>query len=270
MSTQAGQQTSACCWTRLLLLVRFKETMQPLMAECCRSGRYQCGALAQVRSAGEDAWLGRPAPEDPTLDEPQAHTPLLQLKCNEQCTDLDKHRTDPPQSTPLATTGMRRASFRSVKEAVDAAQDGDQIILLPGIHNGMGEAINITKRILLRGSGQLGDSKIDQRANSPTFRISRGAVIMNIEVDMTGFREAVLITGTDRVSPVLQKCSISCSGDDAVHVNGKARPTLQQCNISGKKCGRLFLGAAKSSWTGATSQVVGNRHAKQWTVPVWK
>ena len=29
-------------------------------------------------------------------------------------------------------------SFRSVKEAVEAAKDGDQVILLPGIHNGMG------------------------------------------------------------------------------------------------------------------------------------
>ena len=34
--------------------------------------------------------------------------------------------------------GLPRASFRSVKEAVEAAQDGDQIILLPGIHNGLG------------------------------------------------------------------------------------------------------------------------------------
>lgn len=70
------------------------------------------------------------------------------------------------------------------------------------------ETINITKRILLRGSGQLGDTKIDQRANCPTFRIGRSAVVMNIEVDMTGFREAILVTGTDRVCPVLQNCSI--------------------------------------------------------------
>lgn len=34
--------------------------------------------------------------------------------------------------------GLQRVSFRSVKEAVEAAEDGDQIILLPGIHNGMG------------------------------------------------------------------------------------------------------------------------------------
>lgn len=35
-------------------------------------------------------------------------------------------------------SGFQKTSFRSVKEAMEAAQDGDQIILLPGIHNGLG------------------------------------------------------------------------------------------------------------------------------------
>ena len=35
----------------------------------------------------------------------------------------------------------QRVSFRSVKEAVEAARDGDHILLLQGIHNGMGCAL---------------------------------------------------------------------------------------------------------------------------------
>lgn len=31
---------------------------------------------------------------------------------------------------------------------------------------------------------------------------------MNIEVDMTGFREAVMITGSENVRPLLQNCCI--------------------------------------------------------------
>ena len=80
-------------------------------------------------------------------------------------------------------------------------------VMSPIIQSMCRETINITKRILLRGSGQLGDTKIDQRANCPTFRIGRSAVITNIEMDMTGFREAILITGTEKVCPVLQNCS---------------------------------------------------------------
>lgn len=70
------------------------------------------------------------------------------------------------------------------------------------------ETINITKRILIRGCGPLRETKVDQRANCPIFRITRSAVIMNLEIDMTGFREAVLITGTDKVCPGIQNCTI--------------------------------------------------------------
>ena len=40
-----------------------------------------------------------------------------------------------------AHAARQRVSFRSIKEAVEAARDGDQILLLRGIHNGMGYAM---------------------------------------------------------------------------------------------------------------------------------
>jgi hypothetical protein len=43
------------------------------------------------------------------------------------------------QQTASGVLAVRqRVSFRSVREAVEAARDGDQILLLRGIHNGMG------------------------------------------------------------------------------------------------------------------------------------
>ena len=42
-----------------------------------------------------------------------------------------------PDCAPVAAV-RQRVSFRSVKEAVEAARDGDQILLLRGIHNGLG------------------------------------------------------------------------------------------------------------------------------------
>lgn len=41
-------------------------------------------------------------------------------------------------STCYAETGSQRRSYRSIKDAVEAAQSGDQIILQPGVHNGLG------------------------------------------------------------------------------------------------------------------------------------
>ena len=56
-----------------------------------------------MRSAGEDAWLGKPAPEDPTLDGPQATAEPLQLEYNKHFTKNDN--TCVP-SKQLATTGV--------------------------------------------------------------------------------------------------------------------------------------------------------------------
>lgn len=64
------------------------------------------------------------------------------------------------------------------------------------------------KRILIHGQGGLGEAKIDQRANSPAFRLWRSAVLRNIDVDMTGFREGVLVEGKGDVRPFVQCCII--------------------------------------------------------------
>ncbi|KAL4457278.1 hypothetical protein ABPG75_012143 [Micractinium tetrahymenae] len=233
------------------------------------------GQQLEVRSAGEEAWLGRPAPHVPELDGPE-----------------DEDRVGPATTVPLAlpdsaggggrgaagagpsgalmagsgATGgaapgdplvswdyrrtaevlqRRRTSFRSIKEAVAAARDGDRIILRRGTHNGMGESATLTRRVLIEGEGQLGEASIDQRANCPMFRIKRGGVVLrNIELDQTGFRDALLVDGPSSVHPLIAGCTIKCSGDDAVNVGGAAAPTFLRCLISAKKVGVKAWGSS--------------------------
>ena len=61
-----------------------------------------------MRSAGEDAWLGKAAPEDPTLDGTYATCPpQLQLEHSKQLTKNDNEtHTYKKHSKQLATTGM--------------------------------------------------------------------------------------------------------------------------------------------------------------------
>ena len=66
------------------------------------------------------------------------------------------------------------------------------------------------KRILVHGEGGLGDATFDQRANSPAFRIRRAAVLRNVDVDMTGFREAVLVEGPASLRPLIDACTVRC------------------------------------------------------------
>lgn len=40
-----------------------------------------------------------------------------------------------------------RLTFRSIHDAVSAAVDGDEIVLMAGIHNGLGKSIDVDKRL---------------------------------------------------------------------------------------------------------------------------
>ena len=75
--------------------------------------------------------------------------------------------------------------------------------------------MDVDKRILIHGQGQLGQASLDQRANSPAFRIRRAAVLRNIDVDMTGFREAVLVEGSTALRPLIDGCIIRCAAESA-------------------------------------------------------
>ncbi len=65
-------------------------------------------------------------------------------------------------------------------------------------------------RVLIHGQAALGEARIDQRANAPAFRLRRTAVLRNVDIDMTGFREALLVEGGPGVKPFVQRCVIRC------------------------------------------------------------
>lgn len=187
------------------------------------------GRRLEVRNAGDEAWLGKPAPYVPELDGPLDESNALPSDdLSEISSGGDKAAVamlDDRQSAQLtarqdslaqwnyANTSLaiqsQRTSFRCLKEAYKAARDGDRIVLQKGVHNGLGECLTVNKRILIEGEGGFGETIIDQRANVPTFKIVRGGVtIRNIDLDQTGFREAILIDGTKENIPLIEKCDI--------------------------------------------------------------
>ena len=73
------------------------------------------------------------------------------------------------------------------------------------------ESLVVDKRVVLQGEGGLGEAKIDQRTNSPGLRLGRSCLLMNLDVDMTGFREAARVEGPASVQPLLLSCILRCS-----------------------------------------------------------
>ena len=179
------------------------------------------GKLIYVRSAGEDAWLGREAPLNAAFDE------------------LEGEVADPMFGGGSAkdANSMKPVHARSLPEAISKANDGDRILLLRGVHNGLGTVVEIDKRVLIRGEGALRDTTCDCRNNAALFRIKRPCVIQNLDIDFTGFSEAIRIKGDSRVNALIENCVIRSSGGDCVAVGGKSAPTFRNCSITGKLSG---------------------------------
>ena len=79
------------------------------------------------------------------------------------------------------------------------------------------EAVVVTKRLLIRGAGGMGDARLDQRANSPALRLERACMVEGLDIDMTGFKEAVHVAGGAAVAPLIQRCILRCG---AAHTLG--------------------------------------------------
>lgn len=114
------------------------------------------------------------------------------------------------------------------------------------------EAVDVDMRVLIHGQGALGEARIDQRANAPAFRLRRAAVLRNVDIDMTGFREALLVEGGPGVKPFVQRCVIRC---------GVSKPRVPQRQIPFPLRARLVLpgGATNSTCRRAPSISVANR-----------
>ena len=175
----------------------------------------------------------------------------------------------PPSSSPAPSRERRRrrqTSFRSLHDALAAAEDGDVIRMLPGTHNSLGRSAVIDKRVLIdgresaKGSGGVfaggggfsppflstaAGATLDARGNVPALRFRRPAAVVGLVIDATGFREAVRVdslragdsgnrskNGAPRA--LLAGCSVASSGDDAAVAAGRsASLTLLGCEVTG-------------------------------------
>ena len=66
---------------------------------------------------------------------------------------------------------------------------------------------------------------LPNRVVAACFRCRGGVVLRGLVLDQTGFREALLVEGgAGAVQPLIEGCTIKCSGDDAVNVAGAGVP----------------------------------------------
>ena len=203
------------------------------------------GRLIYVRSAGEEAWLCREAPANPAWDDDERGDDVAS-RVRARRGEVERFQSVPSEPVRAAAP----AHARSLREALDKAEDGDRILLLRGTHNGCGDSVTVTKRVLITGEGALRDAVVDARNNSPIFRLRRACWIANVDFDFTGFSEALRVESGDGAAarapdPLVERCGIKCSGSDGVVVAAEAAPTFRDCSFEAKKTGLRACGAAR-------------------------
>ena len=195
-------------------------------------------------------------------------------------------------SISAASAPPRRLEFACLEDALEAAADGDRVVLLPGTHNVRApHGLTLAKRVVIEGAAPRSAppppalhsqqeeqqqqrpnnsagapapatptavAVIDFRGNSPLFCIERSCVLRDFEVDMVGFAPAVLVDADSaRVAPLLSRVRVACSGDDALSVGGRARATLAGCERAGRKAGARGYGRCELALRGCLVRACG-------------
>lgn len=242
-------------------------------------------------------WLGLPAPprEDESdgefseNDDDEGASARRRICCNNGDSGVGG-------SGNALAVRKERTSFRSLHDALAAAEDGDVILLLPGTHNGLGRSAVVDKRVLIDGrrrkegasllpppplvfsttgeapaaaAANAAAATLDARGNVPALRFRRPAAVVGVNIDATGFREAVRVDsllmppssslaagsgsgGFDTkgrrccLSALLAGCSLASSGDDACVAAGRAASlTMLDCAVvgAGRAGARALAGA---------------------------
>jgi hypothetical protein len=203
---------------------------------------FQHGTTFHVRAASVDPYL---APLVARSDRKVAEEASSLKVCNPPphmhacCTSTYQQERKLSALLPQPPGQHHNIMEDSLMNAICKARDGDQIILASGVHALGGNTVTVTKRVLFRNEDDHDAiATIDQRSNSPALRILRSCVISGVSIDMSGHREAMMVSGSSRVQPLLSSVSIDAGSDDALSFSGSSSPILHRCSTSGAKhCG---------------------------------
>lgn len=116
-----------------------------------------------------------------------------------------------------AVATIQGRDFASIRSAIDAAQQGDQIVIRPGVHN---EPLVIDKPVTLLGGGRRGETILESQERTTVEVAASDVVIRRLALRMD--------------------CTATSDDPPAALVFSRGRATVEECDISGGRTGDGF------------------------------
>jgi parallel beta-helix repeat protein len=150
---------------------------------------------------------------------------------------------DTPRPTAIATTAHRvvdregRGDYRTITDAIEAAQGGDRIVVRPGTYV---EGLVIDKPLEIIGDGDRRQIRIEATGCDAILFVATMGRIANLTVRQLGEGDWY---GVDIVQGRLdlEDCDIRSASRDCVAIRGGADPRLRRNRIHHGKAGGVYV-----------------------------
>ncbi|MDQ8738629.1 right-handed parallel beta-helix repeat-containing protein [Paenibacillus sp. LHD-38] len=137
-------------------------------------------------------------------------------------------------SNRITVSPVEEANFRTIAEAVHAAEPGDTIVVHPGIYR---ECIVVEKQVKIMGSGSLGQVILIGAASHTLEMKTIFASVENIMIDHADEGEFVAVYIV-KGSPLFEQCEMSSKAGPVLSIGDEADPIIKRCKIhSGQDAG---------------------------------
>ena len=216
--------------------MRFEPFTSPPVAKALAQLASQIGDALERASASADSTqrdvrdelaMSASPPASSAVDVPYSEYQLIYLR----------QRSYKNEPLTLVVDQMQSGDYSSINEAIEAANAGDRIVILPGVYE---EGIVIDKPLEIIGMGRL--EKIVVRAtgqNAISFKTTFGRVV-NLTLEQIGDGDWF---GVDipQGRLELEGCDISSQGSSCVAVHGGADPRIRRNQIHGGKATGIII-----------------------------
>ncbi len=205
--------------------------------------------LAAAKAGGSQQVVAPPRVDDPVLENPAGNEPVTLYTPPE--------KTDAVGGPVLRVSASGGGDYRSIADAIYAADPGTTIEIGPGIYN---EALVVDKPLQFIGVGDVTQIVISTDAGDPFLWSAASGRIENLTVQQTGTGPYSAITFTGGAADVIGN-DLTSQGYAAMTVQGGANPTVTSNTLHDGAASGFYIAGDGTTGSFTKNSVFGNAYS---------